>query len=428
MLPSYSAGITSIVEWCHANGMVEDVSQLFGPEVVEVFTTPPDGTYYLVLEYSNRSLELVISGRDLYMMGWRGPNGTYEIKSDSQLVNYMVGNDVRLVEARRNYQNISPDSDVGRTKMGIHEFRRAFDDLFNYRGESPRRVEEAIGKIAVYISEATRLQGAFDTVCASLKSDQVSRLNKGRFNHLWVNRYGHYCSEAMKQIDLRKRGKETPPIKIRGIEVQKVEEILREIRVLHIDAYNEGIFKKKKPRPKVFFEQRSKSTSDNKCLMKNKRWPVKKLERHGYTTASSGDSGPQLPLLKDESSVVEPHKCSDGLTALKKLGDEVSDYMQHFPALRRLCKRNHERQAQMQVRPSLQRLSNSSQQGTQCLPELTNRWLQRWDLTPTPTRHLTPQWFLHRSTKAALVRPEVLAAHESRTIINGKSRTFCVIK
>lgn len=44
-----------------------DVSDIFGSNLV-VFTAPPNGTFFLTLEYKNRSLTLPINGRNLYIM------------------------------------------------------------------------------------------------------------------------------------------------------------------------------------------------------------------------------------------------------------------------------------------------------------------------------------------------------------------------
>jgi hypothetical protein len=262
-LPSYIAGIDSILEWCYANGIVKDVSDIFGPGAV-MCTTPPNGTFHMELEDSGRSLEVLINARDLYVMGWRGPNGSFEIKSDTQTENYMIGSDVRIVDVSRNYGGISPRRDVSYTRLGIHVFRQTFNALYNYRGGSPGTIKEALGVIAVLLSEATRLQGAFDTVCASFRFDEVSRLYKWTFNPLWVNRYGHYCEQGMIQIDERMSGLIPPPIKIRDIQVESAEDIRREIRVFHIDAYDKGMFAhdpKIHSKPEVCSEQPSDVSS-----------------------------------------------------------------------------------------------------------------------------------------------------------------------
>lgn len=408
VLPSYSEGITSILAWCRANGIARNVSRVLGRDA-EVFTTPLGGTYYLVLQYDERCLELVLGGRDLYMMGWRGPNGSYKIKSDSQSVNYMTGTDVRIVKARKNYCNISLDGKAGSIKLGIFEFRRAFDALFGYRGESPGTVQEAIGTIAVYISEATRLKGAFDTVCPSFTDANVSRLNKGTFDTRWVNRYGYYSGRAMEHIDSMMIGKQPPAIENRDIEVESVEEIIREIRLFHIDAYNEGIFKHE-PRPEVFVEERNSKSGHNNPERDRGRQVKEKVERQsrreqkkrhdrvkkivedqahhrGYKTQSLYASSPPLPP-KDKSGCLEHNKSCSALTALKQLEDETLSFMQHFPALRKLCRMTYEQKL---------RLSNrtENQQRTQCpktrFPKLTRQAKRPW-------------WSFQRSGRA-LLRP-----------------------
>jgi hypothetical protein len=56
IVSSFQEEILSIFSWCRANEFVMDVSSIFGPGV-EVVTTPPSGTFYLELEYSERCLQ-----------------------------------------------------------------------------------------------------------------------------------------------------------------------------------------------------------------------------------------------------------------------------------------------------------------------------------------------------------------------------------
>lgn len=317
-LPSYIAGIDSILAWCRANGTCKDVSRLFGPDSV-VFTTPPRGTFYVDLESKGRCLELVVNGRDLYTRGWRGPNGSFEIKpktQPTQPMNYMIGDDVRIVAQRPNYGQLIPEGEVGFTKMGIHEFRRAFDKVFDYRGGSPGKIAESIGIIAVNISEATRLQGAFDTVCSSFVDPNVSRLHDGKFDTLWVNRYGHYCEQGMIQIDQRMSGLVPEAIKIRDIKVESAEEILKEIRVFHYDAYDQGIFAHgPNPKPKAFREEPGKA------------YPFQGLERGKGSPGRWGNSkwaGKGVAGKKDRPPTPQVHDISSACFLLSSRTGQMS--------------------------------------------------------------------------------------------------------
>jgi hypothetical protein len=66
-----------------ANEIAVDVSSIFGSNV-EVVTIPGTETFHLELEYKERVLEVIINGRDLYVMGWRSPNVSFEIKEDKK--------------------------------------------------------------------------------------------------------------------------------------------------------------------------------------------------------------------------------------------------------------------------------------------------------------------------------------------------------
>jgi hypothetical protein len=65
-----------------------------------------------------------------------------------------------LVGAKRCYGSIAPGRDVGNTRLGLYELRRAFRELFKLKEGVPEKVEDAICRIVIFISEATRLQGA----------------------------------------------------------------------------------------------------------------------------------------------------------------------------------------------------------------------------------------------------------------------------
>lgn len=378
-LPSYIAGIDSLLAWCRANGTFRDVSRVFGPNSV-VFTTPPHGTFYVDLESRGRFLELLINGRDLYVMGFRGPSGSFEIKSDTEAVNYMIGEDVRTIVMSSNYGQLIPEGEVGYTRMGIYEFRRAFDKLFDYRGGSPGTIKESIGKIAVNISEATQLQGAFDTVCASFEDPSVSRFHDGEFDTLWVNRYGHYCEQGMIQIAMRMSGLVPEAIKIRDIEVESAEEIWRQIRVFHYDAYDQGIFTHgPNPKPKPFREEPGKAYAYRPQGLEignwiPGRWGNSKHAGKGaagkndhppsrkyMTSAQASSSSSSPPELNEWQDCMErsnrardlqtaARRWQRGVSALNPMSAQVSDWLAHFPALRKLCKvsyemRKHERRA-----------------------------------------------------------------------------------
>jgi hypothetical protein len=84
---------------------------------------------------------------DLYVMGLRSPNRSFEIKEKTtkkksqKSRNYMLDEDVREVYRGKNYADLTPNRKLDNTMLGIYEFRRAFYILYEYNGGGPRRVQ-----------------------------------------------------------------------------------------------------------------------------------------------------------------------------------------------------------------------------------------------------------------------------------------------
>lgn len=85
-----------------------------------VYTTPEDGSFFIVLEYKKRHVALTLARRDLYFMGWRSIHGTFELKSDTQVVCYMAGDPV-ILDISTNYRFLCTNNDVGQRRRGSRE-------------------------------------------------------------------------------------------------------------------------------------------------------------------------------------------------------------------------------------------------------------------------------------------------------------------
>lgn len=97
---------------------------------------------------------------------------------------------------------LSPDTNVGQTRMGPDALRDSFESLYKCQGKKYRDIKRAIGIFTVHISETVRIQCVYKAMCRSfLTSDQPtldvivenssgSVLN--RKNSFWVREYGYY--------------------------------------------------------------------------------------------------------------------------------------------------------------------------------------------------------------------------------------------
>lgn len=188
-----------------------------------------------------------LKARDLYLLGWRSEHGTFEIREDNEK-QYMVGQDITVVDVSKNYSLLSTDGKVSLTRIGPSPIREAFEVLFKCRGEPSWEVKQAIARYAVVFSEAARLQSVYNTVCLSYSDPDFCECQLDntcyKKNSFWIRRYSHYCEQLMEQINELKAGRIPKPIKNKGDDdIRSYIDILREFRVLLLDACHVGEFK-----------------------------------------------------------------------------------------------------------------------------------------------------------------------------------------
>jgi len=168
---------------------------------------------------------------------------------------YMNRSDCRILSFKGNHRFIS-DSDPGSTRIGIHSLRAAFDALWEYMGENPEphNFRRSVGIFAVYLCEAAKIQDVFERICRSLSDPTISRLSSesGAESQLGdcCQEWRKLSKEAMTNIHHRVTLNHPvgPPIDNHGIQtIVTAEDLLRTIRILHRDAYDEGLFKHEAP-------------------------------------------------------------------------------------------------------------------------------------------------------------------------------------
>lgn len=95
----YMSAIGKLRKYCEVYGICKDLSDI-GCNLV-VFTTPPQGAFYFNVEYKGRVLKVVLNVRDLYLMGWSGAKGRFEMKMPCEDRKNFMLNPVTLLRLRK---------------------------------------------------------------------------------------------------------------------------------------------------------------------------------------------------------------------------------------------------------------------------------------------------------------------------------------
>jgi hypothetical protein len=327
-LDTYPNAIGRLRRWCELNGLHFDLSSLFGNNKV-LFTTPPAGCFTFTFQYLGRTLDICLYGRNLYVMGWRNPNGTFEIKLESEnRKNFMSGEGVTVVQFKKNHMFLAPERDVSKIRLGMHALREAFEVLHKSTGNS-YEVRLAVGTFVVHTSEAGRLQGVLKDVCTAALQDTVGKV--GKYNRFWIQRYDHYAKKEMAQIDALLHGETPPGIKAcqksidQGVEISE-NIILNQIRIFPRDGYNVRAFKHE-PTPSddpceddpvfgndIWLQSSKGEKLATKGLSSKK--DRRKVKSPGLEEVPTGDGGSSsaaapLYLIEDWSSPQEEEKQSE---------------------------------------------------------------------------------------------------------------------
>ncbi|TVU33135.1 hypothetical protein EJB05_24920, partial [Eragrostis curvula] len=130
---NWSRAIHDLRSCCYRAGKRVDVSRLFGPGQ-EVYTTGFDGTFYLEIESESPVLEFPIMLRNLYVRGWRGANGSFELDySGKESKNYLLDENCKRLDFSVNYDDLFPKG-IDKASTGLYTLRESFNKLWEYRG------------------------------------------------------------------------------------------------------------------------------------------------------------------------------------------------------------------------------------------------------------------------------------------------------
>ncbi|KAF7064671.1 hypothetical protein CFC21_070931 [Triticum aestivum] len=246
---SYRRGIRRMRSWCRANGMQKDISSILG-EGFEVYTTPADGTFHLTFVCKKNWITFFFYGRNLYMKGWNGPFGIFEIQSDAHVgPNYIPDPSCTVLKTGESYNDLCTRGKVGSVRIGPHVLIDYLEVLCKCRGIISNELLSAIATYIVSTAEAVRLEDVFKEVDESFSNYHLHNLNSRSDLGFQVRSYGHYSTEILQYVDFVLRGEPPEEIVNRGTGNYKtLKELVEKIKVPLRDSYIEGIFQHE-PKP-----------------------------------------------------------------------------------------------------------------------------------------------------------------------------------
>lgn len=184
------------------------------------------------------------------MVGFYGQNGAHQLTLDEQDTPYMNCKDCNILSFRGNHRYIS-DGDPGSTSVGLHSIRNAFLILWAYLAQTPEphQLRRAFGVFVVFLCEAPKNQAIFDRICRSYIDPSISRFDAENGLEMQLGEccqnWSKLSHEGMTDVEYRisHADQEVPQVNNYGIGmIVTAEDILRVIRILHRDAYGEGVF------------------------------------------------------------------------------------------------------------------------------------------------------------------------------------------
>lgn len=305
-LETYLSAIGRLRQCCEEYGIRRDLSDL-GHNVV-VFTNPPQGTFYCNVEYLGRTIEVAIYLRTLYLMGWTGANGKFDMKMENE-ERYMSPS-ATVLKFKKNYRFLAPISEgcgkVENVLIGLYAWQQAFEAMHKAVNES-KSLRQAVATFAVHISEAARIQSVLKDICVISAEYTMETLDSRTNNSFWINNYGHYGKVELLRISTLCSGEVPEPIKdchchvhgddARDLDIKISEsEILNQIRIMPRDV-GDGVFKCLDPAPSHPWETDKLIKSRKPEDKSTKGWKDPRKGRGG----GGGDDGgsPGLYLLED---------------------------------------------------------------------------------------------------------------------------------
>lgn len=155
-LETYMSAIGKLRRYCEVYGIRKDLSDI-GRNLV-VFTTPSKGAFYFNVEYKGRVLKVVLNVRDLYVMGWSGAKGRFEMNMPCENRNNFMLDPVTLLHFKKVYRFLAPMnkdgvSGVQNVLIGLSAWQIGFEAMHKSTCEN-KGLRQAVATFAVHLAEA----------------------------------------------------------------------------------------------------------------------------------------------------------------------------------------------------------------------------------------------------------------------------------
>lgn len=157
--------------------------------------------------------------------------------------NYMVDTNCVKLPFGVNYTRLCPKG-LPNAKTGLYTLKDSFDKLWNYKGGKTEGLRESMASIALHVSEPARMQPVYEHISESIVNNAYSSLNKFKPLSIWIQNYADLSEAIMEILDLLLAGQSAPDlIEVDELKFTCITELVSQVPVLFLDAYNLGEFK-----------------------------------------------------------------------------------------------------------------------------------------------------------------------------------------
>lgn len=237
---SYAEYLQLFRNICYNHGIKIDTSISGTKE--KVCTTLEKGTFHVLVQLGEACVTFIIDLRHGWLRGYCIGDQVYELKPDKDEKIYMPHANRKELPFEGNHRKISGGA-PGKIRIGANVLRKKLKELVSSNG---RIDPEIIGLFTLYLCEGPKVQTAGDALLKSLIDPGMSRLEIAlpSICQLLTNWSG-LSGVAMNYMQEVSQGKVPSELeekkRIPGV-IDSVQDILKIMKILHIDGINKGIF------------------------------------------------------------------------------------------------------------------------------------------------------------------------------------------
>ncbi|CAN6217199.1 unnamed protein product [Urochloa humidicola] len=170
VLESYVLAHAHFVFWFCTFGNMIDFSPLLGyPKIL--YTTPPDGTFHLIIKFEGRSIDLVVDARDAWKYGIIGDKG-FCILNPGDSPRYITLDGVIILRYSGEYKHIAPKG-TSQIRLGLEAQRDAFRVVVDLNENTDTDCPEFKAALSTFVFgflEALKFHRAKQLTCDTISS------------------------------------------------------------------------------------------------------------------------------------------------------------------------------------------------------------------------------------------------------------------